>query len=101
MNLGLTPGVSEAWMHCSAREVSSMIAAPQQHRLGRLIATPEAMASIPRSALGMALRSHAHVQSRADADQAVETRHSSDGLLFRLHTDGDWKQTMIRLEHEV
>jgi hypothetical protein len=78
-----------------------MNASPQHHRLGRLIATPQAKASIPRLALGMALRSHAHAQSLAGIDEAVETRHAVDGMLFRLSTDGDWKQTMIRLEGEA
>jgi hypothetical protein len=66
--------------------------------LGRLYATHDFLALIPRPALSMALRTHQHVE--ADEGRAFETRHSFEGVLFRLRTSADRARTEFRLDWE-
>lgn len=65
----------------------------QMERLGRLSATPEFLDAIPQAAFTSALRSHSHAVS-----ERLETRHSFEGILFRICTEPDGSATTIWLE---
>jgi hypothetical protein len=55
------------------------------HRgLGRVYATPELIRAIPRPAIARAIRCHGLAMG-----DSPETRHSFEGTLFRIRTDGD------------
>jgi hypothetical protein len=68
------------------------------HRIGRIRATAGVVARVPKPALVRASRAHANT-ARVFGDP-VETRHSYDGTLFRIRTDGPRKNTRVWLEVE-
>lgn len=73
-----------------------MLAASSHVRLGILIATPDAMAKIPRSILSRAIRSHAYAHNREG--EPFQTRHGWEGSVFYLRTSADRGKTAIWME---
>jgi hypothetical protein len=68
----------------------------QGRGLGRLIATADFLTRIPRPVMIRALRTHAN--SLEPQGVGVETRHSHDGVLFRLRTHAGRGSTTLWLE---
>ncbi|QDV39240.1 hypothetical protein [Tautonia plasticadhaerens] len=75
-----------------------MLAVQSHARLGTLVATSDAMAAIPRDALSRAVRCHAY--ARCIEGEPFRTRHSWEGVVFYLRTDGGRSETTIWLEEE-
>jgi hypothetical protein len=67
-------------------------------RLGIFSATPDFLDTVPRDAMARAILAHQHAEAREG--EPFETRHSWDGVLFRLRTNADRSETDIRLEGE-
>ena len=75
-----------------------MLAAQSHACLGTLIASPDAMAVIPRDILSRAVRTHTY--ARCTDGVPFRTRHGWEGVTFYLLTNADRSETAIRLEGE-
>ncbi|QDV32399.1 hypothetical protein [Tautonia plasticadhaerens] len=75
-----------------------MLAAPPYARLGRLVASPDVMATIPRGTLSRAIRSHAYAGAAEDGH--FQTRHGWECVVFFLRTDADREETRIWMAGE-
>jgi hypothetical protein len=65
-------------------------------RTGPLLADPDCLETIPRTAIISALVRHA--TSLPIHGEAIVTHHEHEGMRFRIETDADRQRTSLRLQ---